>query len=288
MAAITSSSTLVNVAEDAEVRLVKLLAETESPTALGPAFVTSCETCIVHSDASGLMKAIVGDAGAIAALLVLDSTEEATCACSLLAALLVRVRVDRPQEEAPLAAALAEAIHTTPVPGLEHGLLAARRIALLSALHNLRQSGTEKCLLLTKMMSLAKTFHPAMLQEGQALGNLLLEQAAATIVDLPVPRVVGILDEWKVPHQDRRALYRVAAECIPDPVMEQRFTLFLVETYTDAVSTRIGPDGENSKLLSLTFYCFNTFSLTVSSRCRRSRCCPKGCHWSHQRPSDSL
>ena len=236
MAAIASSSTLVNVADDAELRLVKLLAETESPTALGPSFVSSCDTCIMHSDASGLLKTIVGDSGAISVLLVLESSDEATCAFSLLAALLDRVRADRPLEEAPLAAALAEAVHTLTVTGMEDSILAARRITLLSALYNLRQNGTEKCDLLIKMITLATTHLPAMLQEGQALGNLLLEQEAASILHLPVPRLVSILDEWKVPPKDRRLLYKTAAGCIPDSVIDQRFTLFLVETYSNAVS----------------------------------------------------
>lgn len=246
MAAIASSSTLVNVAEDAEVRLVKLLAETESPTALGPSFVSSCETCIVNSDASGLMKTIVGDSGAISALLVLESSEEATCALSLLAALLNRVKTDRPLEEAPLAAALAEAVHSLKVTGMDDSILAARRITLLSALYNLRQNGTEKCDLLTKMITLATTHLPAMLQEGQALGNLLLEQEAASILLLPVPRLVAILDEWKVPPKDRRLLYKAAAGSMPDSGMDQRFTLFLVETYSDAVSPPDCPDSNKT------------------------------------------
>jgi len=241
MAAARSSSTLVNVAEDAEVRLVKLLAETESPVALGSSFVSSCENCIVHSDASGLMAAIVGDPGAISSLLVLESSDEATSAFSLLAALLQRVRADRPLEEAPLAAALAEAVHTTEVTGVEEVTLAVRRITLLSALYNLRHDGTEKCDLLAKMISLAKLYQPAMLQEGQALGNLLLEQESASILHQVVPRAVVILDGWKVAPKDRRVLYKAAAESMPDSVIEQRFMLLLVETYND--TSEIDADG---------------------------------------------
>jgi len=50
-----------------------------------------------------------------------------------------------------------------------------------------------------------------------------------------VPQIVTLLNGWNVPSSDRRALFRAAASGIPDSVArKQRFTLLLVESYTEA------------------------------------------------------
>ena len=80
----SASSALVNVAEDAELRLVRLLADAAESTR--PGFIEDCEACIVHGDAAQLMRTILSEQNAISALISLE--EEAVSAVSLLAALL--------------------------------------------------------------------------------------------------------------------------------------------------------------------------------------------------------
>jgi hypothetical protein len=80
-----------------------------------------------------------------------------------------------------------------------------------------------------------------MLIEGQALGNLILDDAPSTALVPPEPRLVSMLDAWNVPMADRRDLYRAIADAIPDsPARNQRFTLLLVDSYKDPVSVHYG------------------------------------------------
>jgi hypothetical protein len=234
---LSSSSTLVNVAEDAELRLVRLLADAAPPQLLSPTFVQECEQCMVNADASALIRTIVGDAGAMAALFALEPLEEAVSAFSLLAALLDRVREDRPEADAEIAVALADAVISCQVQGEEADL---RRISFLSTLYNIRSDGRERCALLARMVKLAAAHQPALLTEGQALGNLLLDDTTSTTNAFgpSEPRIVSMLDAWDVPVAARRDLYKAIADAIPDsPSRKQRFTLLLVDTYNDGVST---------------------------------------------------
>jgi len=115
-------------------------------------------------------------------------------------------------------------------------VLAKRRILLLSSLYNLRPDGPEKCKLVTSMITLAAAHQPSMLAEGKGLGKLLAEDGSGnSSVGDGVPQIVTLLNGWNVPSSDRRALFRAAASGIPDSVArKQRFTLLLVESYTEA------------------------------------------------------
>lgn len=167
-----SSSTLVNVAEDAENRLVALLAGGGRPT-----FVQDCEQCLLDGDAAGLLKVIITDQGAMDELL---NGEEA--AFSLLVALLERVSA--PDQEAQLADALANAVETQ-VADKE------QQIRLLSALYNLRSRFQEKYALLLRMIILAPT----------------LDGRLGEVVD----EVVPLLDGWSIGQAERRPLYKAIA-----------------------------------------------------------------------------
>lgn len=232
------SSTLVTVADDAELRLVTYLGETAPSHMLSPNFLQECQGYIVQGDAVGLMRTIVNDAGAIASLLTTPNTDEAISGFSLLAALLDRVGETDPNEEAMLSQSLQNAVVTLDCSGSStpENALAKRRILLLSALYNLRRDGTEKCKLVTSMITLAAAHQPAMLAEGKGLGKLLTEDDSSnSSVGDGVPQIVAFLDGWNVPSSDRRGLFRAAASGIPDSVArKQRFTLLLVESYTEA------------------------------------------------------
>jgi len=234
---LSSSSTLVNVADDAELRLVTLLAAAAPSQLLSSSFVQDCEQCMDQADASALMRTIVGDAGAMAALFALEPLDEAVSAFSLLAALLDRVREDFPDAEAESAVALADAVIHCQADTQDAAL---RRITFLSTLYNIRSDGRERCALLARMVRLAAEHQPAMLAEGQALGNLLLEDASTDGFRPSEPRIVSMLDAWDVPVAARRDLYKAIADAIPDsPSRKQRFTLLLVDSYKDAVSSML-------------------------------------------------
>lgn len=188
-----SSSTLVNVAEDAESRLVALLAASGRPS-----FEKDCEQCLLNGDAAGLLKVIITDQGAMNELL---NGEEA--AFSLLAALLERVSA--PDQEAQLADALANAVETQLTD-------TEQQIRLLSALYNLRSRPQEKCALLVRMVVLAPSLN------GR-LGEL-------------VEDILPLLAGWSVGQEERRPLYKAIAQ--KDGSRKQKFTLLLVETYSDA------------------------------------------------------
>ena len=85
----TASSALVNVVDGSELCLVRLLADSAAPGSIRPNFIPDCEANIAHSDATQLLKTIVAEQGAIAALVSLE--EEAVSAISLLAACLDQV-----------------------------------------------------------------------------------------------------------------------------------------------------------------------------------------------------
>ena len=73
-----ASSALVNVSEQAELRLVQLLADScPSPAAVEMTFAPECEGYIGNGDAAGLVRTVLGDAGAISGLLAIEPKDEA-------------------------------------------------------------------------------------------------------------------------------------------------------------------------------------------------------------------
>lgn len=237
-----SSSTLVNVADDAELRLVRLLAEAAPSQLISASFVQDCEACIVNADASQLIKIVVNDPGAMGALLSLESVDEAISAFTILTALLARVGRDRPNDEKGLTQLLADAVVNATLDGKEPAHIATRQIALLSVIYNMRPNGLEKCSVLERMIQLAGTHQPSMLEPGQPLGDLLHEdiQPSDFSVAPSSPRLVAMLDAWDVPAQERRNLFRAVSQGIStDSARKQRFMLLFVESYKDAVRREI-------------------------------------------------
>ena len=219
----SSSSTLVNVAEDAEQRLVRLLAQ----SAKSGSFVQDCESCITNADAAQLLKTIVADAGALGALFVLEPAEEAVSAFSLLAALLARVGRDRPAEESGLTQILADAVTKVQVAGKDLAEVAQRQVSLLSVLYNMTSAGL-KCSLLARMIQLSAS--SPLLDAGTPLGDIVHEDLSQE-----QPRLVAMLDAWSTPVKDRREIYLAAARGVPaDSPRKQRFLLLFVESFKDA------------------------------------------------------
>ena len=226
----SASSTLVNVAEDAELRLVKLLSEQQpsSSAAVSPQFVPTCEHCIAQGDASQLLRTILQENAAIQALMVMPNTEEAISVVSLLAALLERV------EEGGGAAATTAMVHALADAIVQASSTfpstTSRAVTLLSTLYNMRSNPLEKCGLLVRMMQLATSAKASgggdssnLMESHMPLGKLLHGK--------PKPLVVQWLDTWNVSPADRRPVYAAAASGASNDATRQRFLIFLVETY---------------------------------------------------------
>jgi hypothetical protein len=228
----SSSSTIVNVAEDAELRLVRLLAQ----TAKSGSFVQDCEACIANGDASQLLQTVIKDTGALGALFVLEPSEEAVSAFSLLTALLTRV--GRGEEEQGLTKLLADAVASIQVPSKDVADVAQRQVSLLSVLYNMRANGNEKCALLARMIAIAGAHQPTLLEPGKPLGDIIHEDFSTNLPTVAPerPRIVAMLDAWQVPVPNRRELFLAAARGIPaGSPRKQRFLLLFVESYNDAV-----------------------------------------------------
>jgi hypothetical protein len=226
----SASSTLVNVAEDAELRLVRLLAETfpSQVVQVSPTFVSSAEACITHGDASQLLKTIVEEAGAMTALLMLEG-EEAISAFSLVCALL-----DRVDESSQMLQELCDAIVNvaTTTTGGDAVDFAQHKLMLLSTLYNMRADPLEKCGLIVRMLQLAGTSTNNN-NNNNPLGKLL-----STEPNAKDPRLVALLEDWKVPIAQRGVVYKAAADASGATTnshdIKQRFTLLFVETYQSA------------------------------------------------------
>lgn len=212
MAPTTASSALVNVVDGAELCLVTLLNESAATGSIRNTFVRDCEACIAHSDASQLLKTIVSEQGAIAALVSLD--DEAVSAISLLAACLDRV-------EGNNAAILNELADSIVSISSSNGA-AAKGVSLLATLYNMRSDPTEKVGLLVKMIRLAVSSGDVLEVESSVLGKWMEPTQLSTM-----------LDEWKVEPAGRRDLYQAAAEgSQKSPSAKQQFTLLQVESYS--------------------------------------------------------
>lgn len=210
----TTSSNLVNVADDAEIRLVSVLAESSSTLS-----VKDCEACISAGDADKLLQIVTKDAGAMQGLLTMENAEEATSCFALLAAL-----VDKTQGKETLTRKLAEAVTKAPSSSED---AVARKLGLLSVLYNMRE---EKVDILTQMFVAAGHFPAVFLTEESTLGALLVAPKEGSSLTPSKPGLVAHLDKWEVSVPARRKLYETIASVLPDN-RKQRFLLLLVESY---------------------------------------------------------
>jgi translation initiation factor 3 subunit M len=150
------SSILVNVSDDADLRLVRVLApSTSNPNT----FEKDCATAVSNGDAASLLRTVI-NSGAVAGLLTSDYTlDEAVSAFSLLTVYLDRV--NDAVVESGLCNVLADAVTAvgedegTTVGG--GGIIMEKRSAMIAALFNLRSSGTERVRLLARIVDLADT-----------------------------------------------------------------------------------------------------------------------------------
>lgn len=213
----TSSTTLVNVAENAEIRLVQILSESADSSS----FISDCESCIAKAEASRLIKTVIQDAGAMEGFFSMDTEEECVSAFSLLAALLDKVDAEESAEsETELAMKLADAVSSS--SGDAH-----RRVSILCALYNLRSDYGEKCQLLARIVSLCDKSCPELLSD---------EETLAPIVD--ADNLVQMLDGWGVSVEEKRNLLKTVGNSMTGN-KRQIYLLLLLETYNDSIDTLV-------------------------------------------------
>lgn len=221
------SSTLVNVTEDAELRLVALFVESA-----GASFHDACGACLAQGDNEKLLKTVAASAPAMQALMQLDS-DDAIAAVYLLASLVQKIKANSMNYITVL---LVDAICACPDVELRS---TERKITLVSVLYNMLDM---KCTLLNRMLELAGKHAAVLLQPATTLGQLLSspnDSIFATGTATIPPPIVTLLDSWKdeVSVEERRSLYSTVYKIMPETdSRKQRFLLLLLETYSDAGS----------------------------------------------------
>jgi hypothetical protein len=244
------SSTLVNVSDDADLRLVRVLAPSTSDP---DEFERVCAAAISDGNAAALLRTVI-DNGAVSGLLRgSDYTlDEAVSAFGLLTVYLDRI--GDAVVEGELCGLLADA-----VAGSSHdddddddsGGIRERRSAMIAALFNLRSDGSERARLLSRIVdladastlspgeprgvsSLADALDPAALRSsialwGDGVDDIVLRALYAS-VSRGMDRVLAALAK-DVGDKTTEAKIRAAKE------RKQTYLLLFLETYKEEVGT---------------------------------------------------
>lgn len=219
------SSTLVNIAENAEIRLIELL----STNAASSSFLADCESCIANAQASHLIRTIMADEGALSSLWNVEVASDGVSGFALLVALLDRVKEEDNSsgrnEESNLAMDLASTIAQKAKNPKISSDTAKRIVGMLCFLYNLRPNGTEKCRILAQIVSVSAISCPDILadEENGELGALLEPD-----------NISRIMDTWNVNVKEKRILLNAlgkAMEVKKEQLKKQKFWLLLLKTY---------------------------------------------------------
>jgi len=236
------SSRLVNVAEDAELRLVSLLGEHSSGLN-----VAQCEACISNGDAVQLLQLILSDKESIPALVTqVQDVEEAVGSFTLLVALISSAYND--QDTAATQAAVAALGKSVVQAGGATEAACSRKLRLLAVIYNLRAPVMDKVGILRQMVTVAGNFPLVFLRARDPLGNLLVTEdeaeddgatessgSGSTVPNRLAlqpsnPRIVQLLDSWQIGAEHRFALYQAIVQAFPSSdKCKQRFLLLMVE-----------------------------------------------------------
>lgn len=195
-----ASTTLVNLSEDAELRLIGLLGE-----GAGESFQEQCSNLIAGGDYDGLVKLIFGSEESLQSLFEMDATESSSC-FYMIASLIQKSSQTN----------LTDVLNSIKnVPGKD---LLERKLSFISVLFNMLDK--QQCETLICMMELAGQAN--LLDEDSSLGNLISGDS---------PRIVDLLDTW--PHstvQQKRAMYATVSKAVQDG-RKQRFLILFLDTY---------------------------------------------------------
>lgn len=226
-----SSTTIVNTAEAAELRLIHFLGDHDATSP----FVTSCESAIVEGDAATLINNICSHKPALDILL---ANSDGVGAFSLVASFMDKI--DDPAQKKQILESLVQAVEQNDSPNRNN------KISMLCALYNLRK-GTEKCWILGRILSLTSADDETILsllpERKTTLGSLLEGTNLERLV-MGFEREEGSLSQ-----HDIRSLYSTASsvigkvadvcrqkgmdkEAIAAESAKQRFLLKMLATYS--------------------------------------------------------
>ncbi|KAK1747821.1 eukaryotic translation initiation factor 3 subunit M [Skeletonema marinoi] len=211
------SSTLVNISDDADLRLIRVLAPaTSSPSN----FETECTTAIQGGDAAKLLRSVISN-GAVAGLLEDEfALDEAVSAFSLLTVYLDRVGDASVEKE--LCAALADC-------GDDETALVKRekQSAMIAALFNLRSDAGQD----RGVSPLADMLDVATLKASLALwGSEIPDEELRALYEAIVrgmDRVLALLSKDTSGDKTKLKKVKAANEC------KQKYVLFVLATYTE-------------------------------------------------------
>jgi hypothetical protein len=257
-----ASTTLVNTAEAAELRLVHFLGDHDATSP----FVQSCENAIHQSDIASLITTVCAHKPAIEKML---HSPEGVGAFTLLAALLDRLQdgtggttsSSTTNQARDAMKHLVTAIEEIPVEGSAAAAagvvdkedssaalaLVENKIAMLCALYNLR-AGSEKCWIMTRILYVA-----AFSGHDESVLNLLPERKRTLGQLLQGDNLESLMMGFELEETDKRELYGMASsvvaklaqvcraldmekEAAAAEANKQRFLLKMLGTYSTIVS----------------------------------------------------
>lgn len=201
----SSSSVLVNLADDADLRLVSLLTEGNE------SLQSTCTDCV--SDSTKLAQLLVSAPSAMERLSNLDN-EDSMGALSLLAGLIQRSEAPVESKDS-LTTALADAVvgSATSKDDLE---TTQKKLNLLSILYNMLDT---KCNILIRLFQVASTHKATLLHPESTLGRM---------ISTDEPPITKIVQDWN--SSDRCRVYQAVCEVLGDDetFRRQRFLLLLL------------------------------------------------------------
>jgi len=213
------SSTLVNVADDADARLIRVLA----PATVNPDdFESACQSSVSNGDAAGLLRTMVSFGGIAALLQDTYTVAEAVSAFSLLTVSLNRIGDYKVSKE--ICKSLAEEV--AKAGSDQSAKKKEKQSAMVAALFNLRNDGGEKVELLAQIVDLADV---SAISPGEPKGVAVL----ADMLDADV--LSSSMKAWgeNITSVELRSLYKSVTQAM------------------DRVLAKLGQDDQEDKTITL-------------------------------------
>jgi translation initiation factor 3 subunit M len=251
------SSTLVNVSDEAEARLITLLFESSNnnDSSSGESLQQQCATYLSEGNLYELLTTLISSTSMN--IMLLEPVTEVATIVSLLSNMIQRL--DSPDKIKEVLTSLIEKVAqavpntATELPGST--TMIERNMTILSVLYNMMDK-SYKCMLLERMIQLMGSKNDGsdlddlalvFLQPDTALGRLLSSPIVSSAsssnnnITSPQPPIVNMLQSWNVTDTERRSIYTTVCNALPsNDLRQQRFLLLLIETYSSDGSINEG------------------------------------------------
>jgi hypothetical protein len=223
-----ASSTLVNVSDDAELRLVSFLSDTEDKT-----LQETCTKYLSDGETDKLLKELISSTSAMQRLQQIEPIHEVVASVAILSSIVQRLETSERITE--VTTLFLDVICAGPLLDVT---IVERKITMISVLYNMFDK-QYKFMLMDRMIQLAGNHSDILLQPETTLGRLLSSPISSNITSTitSLPPIVTMLNSWKVTDIERRSVYSTVVEILSkSDIRRQRFLLLLIETYTDNAS----------------------------------------------------